>query len=58
MNELEKMQELLNAAKEDYAKFEAGNNAAGTRVRKACMEIKNLAQDVRKGVQEKKNTAK
>ena len=37
-------------------KFVEGNNSAGTRVRKCMQNIKNLAQAVRKEVQEQKNT--
>ena len=40
----------------DFEKFyEKGNNAAGTRVRKGMQELKNLAQDIRVEVQNKKN---
>jgi len=39
----------------DAAKFTEGNNSAGTRVRKYMQSIKNLAQEVRKEVQEQKN---
>jgi hypothetical protein len=33
--------------REDFEKAEAGNKAATARVRKAMMDIKNLAQDIR-----------
>jgi hypothetical protein len=36
-------------------KFEGGNNAAGTRARKALMEIKKFTDARRKEIQEKKN---
>lgn len=36
-------------------KFEGGNAAAGTRARKALMEIKKFADSRRKEIQEKKN---
>lgn len=36
-------------------KFEGGNSAAGTRARKALMEIKRLCDTRRKEIQEKKN---
>ena len=39
----------------DVEKFNAGNNAAGGRVRKAMQDLKNLAQDLRKEVLETKN---
>jgi hypothetical protein len=49
----------MKAAIETYIaendKFEGGNKAAGTRARKALMEIKNLAGDRRKEIQESKN---
>ena len=40
---------------EDMEKFCDGNNSAGTRVRKAMQNIKNLCQDVRTEVQAQKN---
>jgi hypothetical protein len=39
----------------DLEKFNDGNKAAGTRVRKNMQDIKNLAQQVRVEVQEMKN---
>jgi len=40
----------------DFDKFyEKGNQAAGTRVRKGMQAMKNLAQDIRVDVQNKKN---
>ena len=38
------MSEQLADAVNDAEKFDAGNNSAGTRVRKAMQNIKNLAQ--------------
>ncbi len=41
----------------DFEKFyDKGNQAAGTRVRKGMQEMKNLAQDIRKEVQNIKNS--
>jgi len=57
MNLLRTMGEQFNEAAQDAAKFLEGNNSAGTRVRKAMQNIKNLAQQVRVEVQEQKNTA-
>ena len=55
-NMLENMIELLTAARTDYDKFyNDGNNAAGTRVRKAMQEVKTSAQALRTHVQETKN---
>ena len=39
----------------DVEKFYGGNNAAGSRVRKAMQELKTLAQDLRKDILETKN---
>ena len=47
--------EFISAA-QDTEKFVEGNNSAGTRVRKYMQNIKSLAQEVRKEVQEQKNS--
>ena len=52
---LAEMHQVLVGTAADYDKFESGNKSAGTRLRKAMQEIKNLAQDVRVEVQEQKN---
>ena len=49
------MSEQLADAINDAEKFDAGNNSAGTRVRKAMQNIKSLAQNVRLEVQAQKN---
>ena len=48
MDLLEKMEQLLQDCREDYNKAKGGNKAAGTRVRKAMQDVKNVAQDIRK----------
>lgn len=53
----EKLNELLQQFQEEDAKFESGNASAGTRARKALMEIKRLCDSRRKEIQEKKNAA-
>ena len=55
---LKKMQDVINLAMTDGEKFDNGNNAAGTRVRKHMQELKNMAQDVRVKVSEIKNEGK
>jgi len=50
------MEKEFMSAANDSEKFVEGNNSAGTRVRKRMQNIKNLAQAVRKEVQEQKNT--
>ena len=55
-NRLETLIALLEETREDHEKFfGTGNNAAGTRVRKAMQEVKTLAQELRVEVQEPKN---
>ncbi|HEY9560467.1 MAG TPA: histone H1 [Anseongella sp.] len=57
MEKFNQLKELVASAETDALKFfENANAAAGTRVRKAMQEAKNLAQDIRKEVIEKKNT--
>lgn len=48
MDNLQQIEHALSEIKEDYEKGKGGNKAAGTRVRKAMQEIKNLAQEIRK----------
>ena len=54
-------QELLNAVeawKVEDEKFAAGNNAAGTRARKALQEIAKLVKTRRTEITEEKNARK
>jgi len=53
---IENMETQLHEAAGETMKFIGGNNSAGTRVRKAMQNIKNLAQHVRVEVQEQKNS--
>ena len=55
-NLLNNMAEQFQEALQDAEKFTNGNNSAGTRVRKAMQNIKNLAQQVRLEVQSQKNS--
>lgn len=48
MEEYEKLKRLVEEVGEDVYKAVGGNKAAGTRVRKAMQEIKNVAQTVRR----------
>ena len=52
---LKNMEEQFHEATFDAVKFTEGNNSAGTRVRKAMQNIKNLAQTVRLEIQHQKN---
>ena len=54
-------QELLNAVEEwkvEDEKFTAGNNAAGTRARKALQEVSKLVKARRTEITEEKNSRK
>jgi hypothetical protein len=56
MTRFEELKNTVMNLEADFQKFyEKGNLAAGTRVRKGMQDLKNLAQDVRKEVQDKKN---
>ncbi len=53
----EELKNLVANLEEDASKFyEKGNKAAGTRLRKGCQDIKNLCQDIRVDVSNKKNS--
>jgi hypothetical protein len=59
MNQFSKVKSLVDALEDDFVKFyDKGNNAAGTRVRKGMQDLKNLAQEIRSDVQNRKNTEK
>ena len=53
---LQKMGNEFNSIETDAEKFVEGNNSAGTRLRKAMQNIKNIAQQVRVEVQNQKNS--
>ena len=56
MSKYEDLKAKVDEIEEDVGKFyDKGNNAAGTRIRKAMQEVKALAQGIRKEVQERKN---
>jgi hypothetical protein len=56
MSKFSEVRDLVLAMEEDFVKFyDKGNQAAGTRVRKGMQDLKNIAQDIRKEVQDKKN---
>ena len=58
MEKFEQIKALIEQTQGDVEKFAAkGNSTAGTRVRKAMQELKNLAQTLRIEIQEAKNKA-
>jgi len=59
MDRYQELMDAVNALKEDFEKFYGKENkAAGTRVRVGMQAMKNLAQEIRVEVQEKKNEKK
>jgi hypothetical protein len=55
MNKYEELMQAVQNLHTDFEKFyEKGQAAAGTRLRKGLSELRKLAQDVRKDVQEVK----
>jgi hypothetical protein len=56
-NNFSKLKDLVMSLESDFEKFYDKNNAAaGTRVRKGMQDLKNMAQDIRKEVQDMKNS--
>ena len=59
MQKFNDLKSLLEGLEGDADKFfNKGNSAAGTRVRKGLQDLKNLSQDLRLKIQEKKNAGK
>jgi archaellum component FlaC len=55
MKNYKALQNLISSIEADARKFyDSGNKAAGTRLRKAMLDIKKLAQDIRNEVSELK----
>lgn len=54
----DQIKQLVTDCDGDVTKFFEGNNAAGSRVRAVMQNIKKLAQEVRKEVQDTKNARK
>lgn len=55
-NRFSEIKDLITSLEGDFEKFyDKKNQAAGTRVRKGMQDLKNLAQDIRKEVQDIKN---
>jgi len=56
MKRFEQLKNLVLSLEGDFQKFyDKENSAAGTRVRKGMQDLKNLCQEIRVEVQEKKN---
>jgi hypothetical protein len=50
LNDYNQLKALIASIEDDINKAAAGNKAAGTRVRKAMQEVKNLSQTIRVAV--------
>ncbi len=56
MKRFDEIRDLVMSLEADFEKFyDKANQAAGTRVRKGMQDLKNLAQEIRIEVQNKKN---
>ncbi|ACP21120.1 hypothetical protein Aasi_1901 [Candidatus Amoebophilus asiaticus 5a2] len=56
MKEFENLLKHVKDLEEDFTKFyDKNNKAAGTRIRKGMLELKEMAQRIRLEVQNKKN---
>lgn len=58
MQKFEELKALIASLEHDISKFDNGNFAAGTRVRKGMQDIKALAQAIRVHVQDVKGQGK
>ena len=57
MNHYEKLKHLVMDLEEDFRKFyEKRNSTAGTRARQGMQSIKEMAQAIRKDIQDIKNS--
>ncbi len=55
MSKFEELKNFVLQQERDFTQFyEKGNKAAGTRVRKAMQQLKQMAQDIRVEIQNKK----
>jgi len=55
MSKFEELKNFVLQQERDFTQFyEKGNKAAGTRVRKAMQQLKQMAQDIRDEIQNKK----
>jgi hypothetical protein len=56
MEQFKVLHDMLMSLEKDFQKFyDAGNNAAGTRVRKGLQDLKTQCQEIRLDVQNRKN---
>ncbi|MFN9977812.1 MAG: histone H1 [Phycisphaerae bacterium] len=58
MEAFEKLKKIIAEAEADVLKFDGGNKAAGTRVRKSMQDVKSAAQEIREKVLENRDVEK
>ncbi len=58
MEAFEKLKKIIAEAEADVLKFDGGNKAAGTRVRKSMQDVKAAAQEIREKVLENRDVEK
>lgn len=58
MESLNQLKEQFETIINEYEKFNKGNNAAGTRARKALAELAKVCKTIRNEITEEKNTRK
>lgn len=58
MEAFEKLKKIVAEAEADILKFDGGNKAAGTRVRKSMQDVKAAAQEIREKVLENRDVEK
>ncbi len=58
MKKFEAIKKIIAEMENDVQKFYNGTNAAGTRVRKACQELKTACNDLRADVQKVRESRK
>ena len=50
MEAFDRLKQAVAGVEEELTRAEAGNKAAGTRVRKAMQDVKKLAQEIRQNI--------
>lgn len=59
MNRFSELKGIVDGIETDFSKFhDKGVDAAGARIRKAMLDLKNLADTVRREVQKTRNSRK
>lgn len=57
-NTIDQLKTTTEEITSEFAKFDSGNNLAGTRARKACQALIKIVREIRKQIQEVKVSRK